>query len=169
MAAARAAFSVAAAASPAVAVASSGGGGAAGSSAVGSSVKGVSIAKDTTGVPSITITYAVPPTSGAGGGGGTGAKNGTGTGGGNTVLDTTIDAHPSKLIETRKEKVKVRFRFSANQARGQLPLQAGFLDASAPCAAPKRYRVLRGFHTFKVKAVGDTTPAVFSFRVKGKS
>jgi hypothetical protein len=143
-----------------------GGGGAAGSSAFGSSIKGTSIAKDTTGVPSITITYTLPPTNGAGGGGtGTG---GNGTGGGNTVLDTTIDAHPGKLIETRKEKVRVRFRFSANQQ------VTGFLckldsAAFAPCAAPKRYRVFRGFHTFKVKAVGDTTPAVFSFRVKAKS
>jgi hypothetical protein len=146
-----------------------GGGGAAGSSAFGSSIKGTSITKDTTGTPSITITYTLPPTNGAGGGGGTGTGgNGTGGGNNNAVLDTTIDAHPGKLIETRKEKVRVRFRFSANQQ------VSGFLckldsAAFAPCSSPKRYRVFRGFHTFKVKAVGDTTPAVFSFRVKGKS
>jgi hypothetical protein len=147
-----------------------GGGGGAGSSAFGSSIKGTSITKDTSGVPSITITYTLPPTNGAGGGGtGNGNGNGNnGTGGGGGALDTTIDAHPAKLIETRKEKVRVRFRFSATQQ------VSGFLcklDAAAfePCGAPKRYRVAKGFHTFKVKAVGDSTPAVFSFRVKPKS
>ena len=123
------------------------------------------------GVPSITITYTVPPTSGGGtGGSGGGGTGGNGTGGktGTTALETTIDTHPGKLIETRNEKVKVRFRFSANL------LGASFLckldsTAFAPCTPPKRYRVARGFHTFKVKAVGDTTPAVFSFRVKAKS
>jgi hypothetical protein len=141
-----------------------GGGGAAGSSAFGSSIKGTSIAKDTTGVPSITITYTLPPPSGTGTGTGTG---GGGTGGGNTVLDTTIDAHPGKLIETRKEKVNVRFRFSANQAGVGFLCKLDF-NPFAPCTSPKRYRVFRGFHKFKVKAVGDTTPAVFSFRVKAK-
>jgi hypothetical protein len=145
-----------------------GGGGAAGSSAFGSSIKGTSIAKDTSGIPSITITYTLPPTNGAGGGGGGTGGNGTGGGNNTAALDTTIDAHPGKLIETSKEKVRVRFRFSANQQVSGFLCKLDF-TAFAPCSAPKRYRVEKGFHTFKVKAVGDPTPAVFSFRVKAKS
>jgi hypothetical protein len=133
---------------------SSGGGGGGGGSSSGGTV-----APDTTGVPSVTISYSTPATGGTAGGG---------AGGGNVALDTTIDAHPAKVIETNKEKARVRFRFSANQPG------AGFLckldsAAFATCTSPKRYRVLPGPHTFKVKAAGDPTPATFSFRVKRKS
>jgi hypothetical protein len=134
---------------------SSGGGGGGGGSSGGGDV-----APDTTGVPSVTISYSTPAP-GAGGGGTAGGNN---TG----ALETTLDAHPAKVIETSKEKARVRFRFSANQPG------AGFLckldsAAFAPCTSPKRYRVLPGPHTFKVKATGDPTPATFSFRVKRKS
>jgi hypothetical protein len=118
------------------------------------------VTADTTGVPSVTITYTTPTA--GGGSGSNGAGNPVG------AVETTIDAHPAKVIETGKEKANVRFRFSATQGA------AGFLckldsAAFAPCTSPKRYRVLRGAHTFKVKAAGDPTPATFSFRVKRKS
>jgi hypothetical protein len=147
---------------------SSGGGAGAGSSGVGSSVKNSSIAIDSTGVPLITITYTLPSTGGNGNGNGGGNGTGTGPGTGTTgALDTTIDAHPGTLVETRREKARVRFRFSANRAGATFLCKLDF-NSFAPCESPKRYRVSPGRHTFKVKAVGDTTPAVFSFRVKHK-
>jgi len=54
---------------------------------------------DTTGVPSVTITYTTPAA--PGGGGGTG---GNGNGSTPTALETAIDAHPAKLIETSKKR-----------------------------------------------------------------
>jgi hypothetical protein len=133
---------------------SSGGGGGGGGSSTGGDV-----APDTTGVPSVTISYSTPAP---------GGTAGNGTGGGNVVLDTTLDAHPPKVIETSKEKARVRFRFSANQGGARFLCK---LDSSVftPCASPKGYRVLPGPHTFKVKATGDPAPATFSFRVKRKS
>jgi hypothetical protein len=148
---------------------SSGGGAGAGSSGVGSSVKNSSIAIDGTGVPLITITYTLPSTGGNGPGNGGGNGTGPGNGGGTTgPLDTTIDVHPAKLIETTHEQRRVRFRFSANRAGATFLCKMDF-NAFAACESPKKYRLSPGRHTFKVKAVGDPSPAVFSFRIKHTS
>jgi len=62
----------------------------------------------------------------------------------------------------------VKFRFSANRGGANFLCK---LDGNpfAICESPKRYHVEPGQHTFKVKAVGDPTPATFSFRVKRRS
>ena len=62
----------------------------------------------------------------------------------------------------------MRFSFAANQGGSSFLCKLDF-SAFAPCGSPKRYRVGLGPHTFKVKAVGESSPAVFSFRVKRKS
>jgi hypothetical protein len=125
-------------------ISSGGGGGGGGSSSGGA------IAPDGSGVPSVTISF-----------------NTAGPAGGAGPLETTIDAHPAKLVETRRQKARVKFRFSANLLGASFRCK---IDANkfAPCSSPKRFRVYPGRHTFKVKAVGDSTPAVFSFRVKRK-
>jgi hypothetical protein len=140
---------------------SSGGGGGGGGSSIGGAVT-----LDTIGVPSVTVTYTTPAAPGGNGGSG-GGKGENGNGSIPAALETTIDAHPGKLIETSKEKVRVKFRFSANRTGASFLCK---LDGNpfAPCLSPKRYRVEPGQHTFKVKAVGDPTPAVFSLRVKRK-
>jgi hypothetical protein len=126
-------------------VASGGGGGGGGSSAGGP------VALDTTGVPSVTISFGSPGSGGPA----------------SAALETTIDAHPNKLVETRKAKARVRFRFSANLLGASFRCKIDG-NAFAPCTAPKRYGLFPGKHTFKVKAVGDSTPASFSFKVKRK-
>jgi hypothetical protein len=83
----------------------------------------------------------------------------------------TLALRPPGLLQVRPvgadEPVRIQTRVD------RLLLGASFqckLDGTpfGPCQSPKRYRVSLGRHTFKVKAVGDSTPAVFSFRVKPK-
>jgi len=139
---------------------SAGGGGGGGSSSGGL------ISVDTSGKPSITISYdpfvAPPPVVGGGGAGG-------GTGTTTTAPQTTLDGHPPKVVVTDKAKAKVKFRFSADVVR------PGFLckiDAKpfSACSSPKRYKLTPGSHQFKVKAVKgasvDPSPVVFAFRIK---
>jgi hypothetical protein len=87
------------------------------------------------------------------------------------AANTKLGSHPKKKIKTKKKKVKVKFRFTSNVAGATFECK---LDkrAFAPCTSPKSYRVKRGGHTFKVRAVGaggtDPSPATFSFKVKKK-
>ncbi len=147
-----------------------GGGGGGG----GSSAGGV-VTADTTGKPSITISYepflAPPPATG----GGTGTGTGTGTGGGNPpttvspVPQTSLDGHPPKVVVTKKATARVKFRFSADVVR---PTFLCKIDGKpfAACTSPKRYSLEPGAHKFKVKAVKgsavDASPAVFAFTIK---
>ena len=92
--------------------------------------------------------------------------SGNGNGTGNAPLNTTIDAHPAKLVETRKAKRAVKFRFSANllgaSFRARWTARLGALQLA------QALRRLPGKHTFKVTAVVNLTPASFGFKVKRK-
>lgn len=82
---------------------------------------------------------------------------------------TTIAKHPRATVRTRRNRVRLVFRFGSDQA------DAGFLckvDRSAfrPCGVKLSRRFAIGRHVLKVKARGatglvDSTPAVFRFRV----
>ena len=131
----------------------SGGGGGGGSSAFAAGAKNTSVSADTSGVPSITFTYA------------------TTSGGGRGAPDTALGSHPKKKIKTKKKKVKVKFSFSSSTAGASFKCK---LDRGAfvPCTSPKSYKVKPGKHTFSVEAVSggvaDPSPATFSFKVKKK-
>lgn len=79
-----------------------------------------------------------------------------------------ITRHPAKRLEMRKRGVKISFRFRAiGQATG---FKCKLDDRRfRPCKAPKRYRVGRGKHVFKVRAIAPGGAAgrraVFHFRV----
>ena len=82
--------------------------------------------------------------------------------------ETFLRTHPLKTIKTTKNRVKVKFGFSANisSATFKCKLDKG---AFASCVSPKTYKVKPGKHTFAVQAVHagrvDETPATFSFKV----
>jgi acetyl esterase/lipase len=85
---------------------------------------------------------------------------------------TTITADPGKRIELRRRqrRARVRFRFEANrEAKGfECRLDDGKFRR---CSSPKRYRVRRGRHRFRVRAIAanrDRGPVeAFRFRVVG--
>jgi hypothetical protein len=85
--------------------------------------------------------------------------------------DTTIVASPAKKVKTTKQRAKVVFGFTSPSAGATFQCS---MDGSAftDCAAPKRYKVHVGKHTFAVRAVTsgvvDASPATYSFKVKQK-
>jgi hypothetical protein len=83
--------------------------------------------------------------------------------------ETTIGKHPRKKVRTGRERVRARFKFSANEpATFQCKLDK---KRFKPCASPYKKKVDLGKHRFKVKATDqlgqrDTTPDKFRWRVK---
>ncbi|HEX5593486.1 MAG TPA: hypothetical protein VFX35_09070, partial [Solirubrobacterales bacterium] len=87
---------------------------------------------------------------------------------GGAAPNTVLGSHPGKRVKTKKNKAKVKFSFSASDARATFKCK---LDGGsfAPCTSPKTYKVKPGKHKFSVQAVSsglsDSTPASFSFKV----
>jgi Ca2+-binding RTX toxin-like protein len=86
-----------------------------------------------------------------------------------TPPKTRIRHRPGKLVRVRKLPRRVAFRFSGEPgARFRCKLDSrGF----SGCRSPRRYRVGRGKHVFRVFAIDragnrDRSPALFRFRVE---
>jgi Ca2+-binding RTX toxin-like protein len=83
---------------------------------------------------------------------------------------TRITAHPPKLIETRRAKRRVVFRFASSEPGSRFRCK---LDGKPfrPCASPRAYLVRPGSHTLRIVAIDsagniDPTPVLFRFRVR---
>lgn len=83
---------------------------------------------------------------------------------------TSFLKHPPKVVKTRSKTVRLVFRFGSDQAGVSFLCK---IDKAAfrACGGKLTHRFGVGSHTVKVKAVSsaglaDSTPAVFSFRVK---
>jgi hypothetical protein len=80
----------------------------------------------------------------------------------------SITHHPAKRLDLKKGGVGVRFRFRGigEVVRFQCKLEG---RSYRTCKSPKRYRVGRGKHFFRVRAIGPGgvkgPPATFHFRV----
>jgi len=84
--------------------------------------------------------------------------------------ETTLDRAPPRRVKTRTRHAKARFRFSASESAASFQCR---LDDRrwTPCASPRRVRVGRGRHTFRVVATdatgnSDPTPALARWKVK---
>jgi subtilisin family serine protease len=107
----------------------------------------------------------------------TGTDLGGRTGGGSvsfridgTAPQTSIAAHPRKVVRTHRRRVKAAFRFSSNE--GDVTFSCA-VDREAARVCPPRFsrRYALGKHVVRVNAQDaagnlDTTAAVFRFRVK---
>jgi hypothetical protein len=83
---------------------------------------------------------------------------------------TSFVKHPPKVVKTRSKTVRLVFRFGSDQAGVSFLCK---IDKAAfrACGSKLTHGFRVGSHTVKVKAVSsaglaDSTPAVFSFRVK---
>src|SRR5262245_26791937 len=83
---------------------------------------------------------------------------------------TTITRHPKKRLAARRARIRVSFAFRASEAGSSFRCR---LDRRAwsTCDSPKRYRVKRGKHVFKVRATDaagntDPTPAVWKWIIE---
>ncbi|RNM16676.1 hypothetical protein EFL26_03890 [Nocardioides pocheonensis] len=81
-----------------------------------------------------------------------------------TAPSTTITAHPGK----RTAKRRVTFGFSSNESSVTFQCRID-KQAWGACASPKRVRVTRGWHVFRVRARDgagnlDATPATWRFK-----
>jgi len=97
----------------------------------------------------------------------------TGTANGCDVLapETTIEK-PKKKLETHRKKALAKFRFSSNEPGATFRCQID-RGPEVDCVSPYRRRVLRGKHTFEVRAIDaagnpDPAPAIVAFRVVRK-
>ena len=87
------------------------------------------------------------------------------------VPDTILKSHPAAIVKTRKQKAKVSFSFSSDQAGATFQCKLD-KEAYKPCGSPQAYKVKPGQHKFSVRAIrggdgaADPTPAGFSFKVK---
>lgn len=82
---------------------------------------------------------------------------------------TTILRHPPQVVRTRRERVRVVFRFGSDQ-QGATFICKVDRSAFAPCSARFVRKLAAGSHVLKVKAratsgLTDPTPAVFRFRI----
>jgi hypothetical protein len=79
-----------------------------------------------------------------------------------------ITRHPAKRINPRKKGVKVAFRFHAIGKAARFTCKTGGRRFRT-CKSPLRYRVGRGTHVFRVRAISPTgakgPPATFHFKV----
>jgi hypothetical protein len=149
---------------------SRGGGGGAGSSwTLAGVTSATTVATDSTGTPSVTISWTPPA-------GTPPSTPGTQTPGGGVItgtapLQTYIDARPRSVIRAKRSRVTVSFDFSSNDDDATFRCK---LDdrLSTPCTSGKRYSISRGSHVFRVWAVKDgrrdETPARFSFSLVRK-
>jgi len=63
-----------------------------------------------------------------------------------------LKKRPPKRIETRGRRARVRFRFASDDPEASFECR---LDGAAfrPCRSPRKLRVKRGKHRFRVRAV----------------
>jgi len=94
------------------------------------------------------------------------------------VPETTVGKGPKKVVRTKGQKAKVKFRFSSSTpgatfqcwlTRHSKKSRSAILGFK-PCESPKVYRLRPGKYRFSVRAVvggiPDPTPAVRKFKVK---
>ena len=83
--------------------------------------------------------------------------------------NTSITKAPKDRIRITTRRARVAFGFSSNEAAAHFQCRMD-ANAWASCTSPKAFRVGKGSHTFKVRAIDDAgnrdaTPASRTFRV----
>ena len=83
--------------------------------------------------------------------------------------NTTITKAPKDRIRITTRRARVTFGFSSNEAAAHFQCRMD-ANAWASCTSPRTFRVAKGSHTFKVRAIDaagnrDATPASRTFRV----
>ncbi len=83
-------------------------------------------------------------------------------------LRTTLRKHPRKRVRTEKAKARVTFRFRSPDSGSAFQCRVDKKRFRA-CKSPVSYRLKRGAHVFRVRAVSalgsDPTPAKFRFKI----
>jgi Ca2+-binding RTX toxin-like protein len=83
---------------------------------------------------------------------------------------TRITAHPPKLIETRRARRRVVFRFASSEPGSRFRCRLDGRPAR-PCTSPRAYLIGLGRHTARIAAIDaagnvDPSPALFRFRAR---
>jgi len=92
------------------------------------------------------------------------------------VLETKIGKGPKKVVKTRNNKAKVKFRFSSSAAGAtfecsltRLKGKKTKVGAFNACKSPRAYKLRPGGYRFQVRAVlngvRDKTPAASKFKI----
>ena len=86
-----------------------------------------------------------------------------------TAPQTILDRKPRDRVVTKRLRARVRFEFHSNEAAATFRCR---IDSRAwrSCTSPKYYRVRRGDHIVRIRAIDqagnrDATPSVTRFRV----
>ena len=87
-----------------------------------------------------------------------------------TPPQTRITEHPHRVVTTSGRRLTAKFAFTSSRRGSAFACK---LDGSAwdRCKSPRRYRVRRGTHTFKIRATdpsGNIDPTAAKWRWKVK-